>query len=78
MNVVSKWSAFFKGGILEFYVKEINSQMLCQMVFDKLRARNNTQDQNVSLRLEVNSLKIDDFVVRHRVENVKGYFLRVV
>ena len=32
----------FKGGALEFCLKEVNPQMPYQMVFDKLRARYNT------------------------------------
>ena len=56
-----------KGVALEFYLKETNIQMPYQIVVDKLPARYNRPQTNLSLQSEVYSLNVDDFIVRYRI-----------
>ena len=59
-----------KRGVLTFF-KDINPQMSYQMVFDKLHARFNTTYRKLSLQPEIDSLNIDDFMVRHQIQDEK-------
>ena len=67
-----------KGGAFEFYLKEINPKMPFQMVVDRLRARYNTPHRKLSLQSEVYSLNLDDFMVRHQIQDEKECLRRMV
>ena len=58
-----------KGGAQEFYLKEIDPKIPYKDIFNKLRTRYNTPHRNLSLQSEVDSLKYDEFMARHKIRD---------
>ena len=63
---------------MEFYFEEINPQVLDQMVVDKPRTRNKTQERSLSFQSIVDSLNYDDIMVRNKIQDRKEGVCRMV
>ena len=67
-----------KGVALKSYLKETNPKMPHQMVVDRLRERYYTPHRKLSLQSEVYSLSVNDFMVRHQIQDEKECLRRMV
>ena len=65
---------YLKVGALEFYLREINSQMPSQIAVDKLHAGYNTLYRKLSFESEADSLNFDEFMSRHQIQDGKNVY----